>query len=171
MGNVIARSNIYHIDVDQSGMVTVKGRGPKGDVGPQGPFGPPNTGGGFATDADLAAAYASVDARLDVLEETDTWHNIVNDGNFVTSPGWPTGRYKKYRGQVFLAGQLTNPSAIADTRMFTLPDGYRPGKYLRYGVITNNVIGEVRIDPSGSVTFISGDPTNVPLFGINFEPL
>jgi len=180
MGDIVVRSSYQRIYVDpQSNEVKIVHKGPKGYKGDQGAPGTPNTGT-FATNADLAAASAGFDARLDALEVTDTWHNVTYDNGFIDygADSWTGGQYRMYKRMVQLRGLIRHPSSIGvPVIALTLPEGYRPkdidtGPGINgiklFAVETSSGMGHIDISPTGTVNLASGSSSWVALYGISF---
>ena len=121
--------------------------GPKGDAGPPGAKGDPGVKG----DPGPAAAPAAAEAWHEIggLSEpafVNGWTNVGN-ANEVTA-----GFYKDAVGVVHLKGIIDNGSST----IFTLPAGYRPGKFLAEIILRGAGGVQLVVASDGRVQVFSG---------------
>lgn len=77
-----------------------------------------------------------------------------------------TGYFKRLQKIVALQGCVS--TGTANTVIFTLPAGFRPGFQRQIPIVDNNVFGRVIIDPGGGVE-ASGGNVRFYLDGISFR--
>jgi hypothetical protein len=87
----------------------------------------------------------------------NTW---INFGSGFSDAGY----YKDSSGLVHLRGVIRNGTVPAD--VFVLPVGYRPAATLIFPIVSNDLLGQVRINSSGNVHLYAGSNTWVALDGI-----
>lgn len=126
------------------------------------------------TPTDLNRIETGVDEVTALVETLPTWHEIGGSGEpaFTNSwvnygTGYNTAAFMKdHNGRVFLKGCIT--SGTMSQSAFTLPAGYRPAQQNVFGVVSNNLFGQVAITSSGTVVPTVGKNAWVSLDGISF---
>jgi|SRR5581483_4437711 len=114
-----------------------------------------------------------VELSPDQIPSVERAHLVGEDGEPDFENGWgnnlssqvPMSFYRD-SSRVFLDGVVDGGSF--GTRIFTLPDGYRPSRNGIYAVISGGVIGRVDIGTDGSVVAVSGNGAYVSLCGLSF---
>ena len=80
----------------------------------------------------------------------------------------PAGYFKDTLGIVHLRGLIKNGSPSTST-MFTLPAGSRPEYLTILAIVSNDALGELRIETNGNVSISVGNAAWVSLDGITFR--
>lgn len=83
---------------------------------------------------------------------------IYKNGWVAHTPGAYPVQYVKINELVLLQGLIKD--GVVGTVAFTLPVGYRPATEKIFAVISNNVFGQVRVNPNGNVD-IQGPSSNI----------
>ena len=83
------------------------------------------------------------------------------------APFNPTGYFKDPFGIIHLRGTIA--SGTINTAAFTLPAGYRPANTERIGVNSNDAMGRLHINSTGTVVPVIGNNASFCLDGITFR--
>jgi hypothetical protein len=88
---------------------------------------------------------------------------LVYDVANFTSPGY----YRDFMGRCHLRG-LVKSGTLPGT-IFTLPAGYRPTKTHIFATISNDLLGQIRVQADGQVVATGGSNTWISLDGVSFR--
>ena len=110
--------------------------------------------------------YTSGTIRTNFIGEG--WNNLTYAGNWGNFGGsYSTGKYRKVGSRVVFTGMITgNTGTVA-----TLPAGYRPPGYIRYGPYTNTGMGAIEIRTNGDIIYLSGGTSLMSLIGLEFDTI
>jgi len=126
------------------------------------------TPGLFRWFTDLRQALATEMGNAPPLNSADGWHSYD-----VGVPVHNPVGFGRRGGMVFLRGMIANsnaPTGLADSVIFTLPDGFRPAYRQVHPVLTNgNITGRINVDADGGVRYSAGDTTWISLDNIYFK--
>lgn len=97
------------------------------------------------------------------------WINVsFNTGWGNYGGGYNNAQYKKVGDLVFLRGLVARSSGT-ETKIFTLPSGYRPTAQCLFSNITNGGQGRIDVETDGDVQYVSGGYSWVQLDGLVFS--
>lgn len=121
----------------------------------EGTAGSPSANNRYVTDDDQRLALPSVTG----LSFGAGWQN-ANESEMAV--------YYLHAGRVYLRGLIHRVSGTG-TVIGTLPSGFRPPNFSRFPVASLGAYGQVRVDPDGTINFITGSVADVDLSAVDFR--
>lgn len=94
----------------------------------------------------------------DHVSAQEEWNDATLLNSWVDYGGsFPSaGYFKDHTDIVHVRGLVKDGTTSTGTIIFTLPSGYRPANTLIFPTISNNALGQVRVDSDGDVMIYSG---------------
>lgn len=114
-----------------------------------------------ATDVEAALdELAAEKANTADILAPEAWISVTFAGSWANFSTYSVKYYKDRTGVVRLRGMaFLSPTPGAESTIFTLPSGYRPGQEMNIASIGNNgttSLARIRITTGGAVSFVSG---------------